>query len=108
DNGDNYSSAVNILDISNDLYKWVSLYTLRTPDLKATAPPNNLNTLNIGIVVGLIVASVVSVGLLAIISYLIYSRNKFKKEFKSIEDSSNEVIKSTEIQHSSNEVVDDR
>ncbi|CAG8786624.1 23030_t:CDS:2, partial [Dentiscutata erythropus] len=97
---------VNILDISHDSYKWVSLYTLRTPNSYVTTPPNSLNT---GIVVGLIVVSVVFVGSLAIISYLIYSRNKFKKEkeFKSIEDSSNEVIMSTEIQHSSNEVVDD-
>ncbi|RIB09155.1 hypothetical protein C2G38_291119 [Gigaspora rosea] len=116
----NYSSAVNILDISNNKYKWVNLVLLDTPSKQnpeATSPnntktgtsPNSMNTgtppnsLNTGIVVGLIIVSVFSVGFLAIIGYLIYSRNKDKHDFESLEskESGNEVI-----DESNNEVID--
>ncbi|CAG8762846.1 46028_t:CDS:2, partial [Gigaspora margarita] len=98
----NYSSAVNILDISNDQYKSVNLVLLDTPSKQnpdATSPnntktgtsPNSKNTgtppnnLNTRIVVGLIIVCVFSVGFLAIIGYLIYSRNRDKNDFESLE-----------------------
>ncbi|CAG8496015.1 38178_t:CDS:2 [Gigaspora margarita] len=93
----NSTNIVSILDISNDHYEWVTSYYPRVPNSNAQNSYQSSNSINIGIVVGSIFGSIISVGLLIIISYLIYSNNKLKKEIKysgtqPYNDETNEVV----------------
>ncbi|RIB30100.1 hypothetical protein C2G38_2153549 [Gigaspora rosea] len=98
--GDKYNATniVSILDISNDHYKWVRSYYPRVLNSNAPNSYQPSNSINIGIVVGSIVGSIIGVGLLIIISYLIYLNNKLKKEIKKYSetqpynDETNEVV----------------
>ncbi|KAF0486242.1 galactose oxidase [Gigaspora margarita] len=74
------SNIVSILDISNGHYEWVTSYYPRVSNPNAPNSYQPSNSINIGIVVGPIVGSIIGVGSLIIISYLIYSNNKLKKK----------------------------
>ncbi|CAG8532023.1 5440_t:CDS:2, partial [Cetraspora pellucida] len=91
-----FINTVSILDISNNQYKWVNSYNPRipNPNLNPSNPSNTPNSRNIWIIVGPVIGSVVGIGLLGIIGYLIYYTSKLKKEirFGNSHLSANEVV----------------